>query len=121
MTSIRLIPNFAARYPDTPSAEERRAAYIMLTGYHMFLPEGVEREAYSHYLQHNPLQPHLGSRTDFLVWATSCIRECCRDDPDIRRQKRREAEAMAVRRTQQFITLGVLIGLFGITYGAGRL
>jgi hypothetical protein len=121
MTSIRLIPNFAARYPDTPSAEERRAAYIMLTGYHMFLPEGVEREAYSHYLQHHPLQPHLGSRTTFLAWASGCIRECCRDDSDVRRQKRREAEAVAARRTQQFVTLGVLVGLFGIVYGADKL
>jgi hypothetical protein len=121
MSSIRLIPNFAWRYPQSPSAEERRAAYIMMTGFHMYLPEGIERESYAAYLQHNPLQPHLGSRTSLAKWADQCVKTCCPNDEDVRRKKRSEAEATRQRNNRQMATIGVLVGIAGIMYGAGRL
>jgi hypothetical protein len=121
MSSIRLVPNFAWRYPQTPSAEERRAAYVMLHGFHMYLPEGIEREAYSAYLQHNPVQPHLGSRSALTKWADNCILNCCRNDDDVRRRERRRNEAVKKRQTRQLMTLGVLVAAFGIAYGAHKL
>jgi hypothetical protein len=121
MSNIRLVPNFAARYPVTPSAEERRTTYIMINGFHMYLPEGAERDAYSAYLQNNPLQPHLGSREAFLLWAEGCVRTCHRDDNDVRARKRREAKATKERNTRQMVALAVLVSLFGIVYGADKL
>lgn len=121
MSSIRLVPNFAWRYPQMPSAEERRGAYIMLNGFHMYLPEGIEREAFSTYLQHNPVQPHLGSRTALAKWADRCVRTCCRNDDDIRLRERQRAELIKQRQTRNLMTLGVLLALFGLVYGAGRL
>lgn len=121
MSSIRLIPNFAWRYPEAPSAEERRGAYIQMTGFHMYIPEGIERDSYTVYLQHNPLQPHLGSRTALAKWADQCVRTCCRNDPDVQQQVRREVGATRKRTQRQLATVGVLVGLVGIVYGANRL
>ncbi len=121
MSSIRLLPNFAWRYPQTPSGEERRAAYIMLNGFHMYLPEGVERDAYTAYLQQHPIQPHLGSRTALAKWSDNCVRTCCRNDDDIRERERQMTEATRRRQTRQLMTLGVLLALFGVAYGANKL
>lgn len=121
MSSLRLLPVFASRYPVVPSAEERRAAYIMLTSFHMLLPEGHERDAFVSYLALNSINPALGSQRELLHWAMNCVRVCYRHDEDIKALEARTAAATKRRQTRQLITFGVLFGVLGIVYAADKL
>lgn len=120
MSSLRLLPNFSNRYPVTPSAEERRSAYIMLNGFHMYLPDNQDRESFSAFLSQNPVQPFLESRARLTEWTTKCINTCCRNDEDVIKQKREQEEARSNRDKQSMITISVLICGLALVYGAGK-
>jgi len=121
MSNLRLLPIFANRYPVTPSAEERRAAYIILNGFHMLLPEGPDRDAFITYIHLNSVKPALSSRRELLHWAMNCVRVCYRHDEDIKALEAQTLAAKKKRQTRQLLTLGVLAAALGIVVAAEKL
>jgi len=121
MSNLRLLPIFASRYPVAPSAEERRAAYIMLNGFHMLLPEGPDRDAFVTYIHLNSVKPALGSRRELLHWAMNCVRVCYRHDEDIKALEAQTLAAKKRRQTRQLLTLGVLTAVLGMVVAADKL
>jgi len=121
MSNLRLLPIFASRYPPTPSAEERRAAYVILNGFHMLLPEGPDRDAFISYIHLNSVNPALSSRRQLLHWAMNCVRVCYRHDEDIKALEAQTLAAKKRRQTQQLLTLGFLATALGMIVAADKL
>lgn len=120
MSSLHLLRNFSRHYPVAPSGEERRTAYLMINGFHMFLPDNDDRTSYSDFLSKNPVQPFIDSQASLIKWTDKCVLECCRNDSDMVREFKKKEEQKEERERRHIITLSLLVCGVAAVLGAER-